>query len=408
MQLTTKAGASAGTRATDATAASEGAQARAEGYERPPVSSTHALGEEHNGTAGRLNKKTVRRVLLGLLALLLVFSTVSMVFAMRFYDGYFARYDAPKYSGYLQYRDVAKEYPRTAVKFKSGQNTLTGYLYGAGNRKGLVVIAPGRREGTETFLPETVYFVDQGWRVFSFDYTGSFESEGANMVGLPQPLTDLRAALAYIASSATLKDLPIMLYGHSWGGYAVAAMLSYDHDIAAVASIAGFNSPMGLLAEYTKGQMGLLGHIVYPFAWVYQAVRFGSKAWVSAVDGINSTDTPVMIIHGTADEENPYNGPSIIAQRGNITNPNVVYKTCSEANRNGHSSLYESAATVAYINKLNQEYQALSDRYNGNIPDSVRAQCYAGVNRFKTSERDTAFMNEINRFFERSLGGSGG
>jgi uncharacterized protein len=351
-------------------------------------------------------RQIARRTLLGLLVVVLVCSTVSMIFVKRFYDGQFPRYDKPKYSGYLQYSDVANDYARTVVSFKSGSNTLTGYVYGERNQKGLVVIAPGRGEGAERYLPQTLYFVDKGWRVFSFDYTGVHESEGANSVGLPQALTDLRAALAYIASSESLTRLPVLLFGHSQGAYAVTADLGNDHDLAAVASVSGFNSPMGLLAEYTKTQLGALGYVVYPFAWVYQAGRFGGDAFVSAVDGINSADTPVMVVHGNGDEAIAYDGASIIAQRSKITNPRVVYRTCDTALHNGHFSLFQSEAAVEYIDQKNQAYQPVVSRYGGHVPESVKAEFYAGVDHFKTSELDTGLMNEINGFFESALVGA--
>jgi hypothetical protein len=48
-------------------------------------------------------------------------------------------------------------------------------------------------------------------------------------------------------------------------------------------------------------------------------------------------NTPVIIIHGIKDEAISYYGASIIAYQGEITNPNVIYKTCSAENHNGHN-----------------------------------------------------------------------
>lgn len=104
------------------------------------------------------------------------FSILSMFVVKVIYDGQFQRYDKPEVSGYLQYSNV-DGYDRTTVEFESKENTLTGYLYGEGNEKGVVVIAHGLGEGAENYLAETMYFVDNGWRVFSFDGTGSHESE---------------------------------------------------------------------------------------------------------------------------------------------------------------------------------------------------------------------------------------
>jgi fermentation-respiration switch protein FrsA (DUF1100 family) len=121
------------------------------------------------------------------------------------------------------------------------------------------------------------------------------------------------------------------------------------------------------------------------------------------VDGINASDTPVLIVHGSADESVSYDGASIIARREQITNPSVVYITCDAQNRSGHRNLFWSEAAVEYSQQKNQEYQALLDRYEGSVPDDARAEFYAGVDRFRTSELDVDLMDEINRFFESSL-----
>ncbi len=117
-------------------------------------------------------KKVMRTALIILLAVILIFSTGSMIFTKDFYDKNFPRFIEPKFSGYIQYSDVVG-YDRTVVKFKSGKNTLTGYVYGEKNQKGLVVISHGQGYGAEVYLPQTLFFVDQGWRIFAFDNTGT-------------------------------------------------------------------------------------------------------------------------------------------------------------------------------------------------------------------------------------------
>lgn len=350
----------------------------------------------------KIKKKTRNRTLISLAAFILLFSIGSMIFIKIVYDKQFTRKDKSEFTGYLSYSDV-DGYDRTVVEFESDKNTLKGYLYGEKNEKGLVVIAHGLGYGAENYLAETLYFVDEGWRVLSYDCTGTHESEGKSTVGFPQSVIDLDAALTYVKSSNTLKDLPIMLYGHSWGGYAVTAILNYDYDITAVASISGFDSPMELLLEGAKSMMGVFAYVEYPFEWAYQTMLFGSTARITAVDGINSTDTAVMIIHGDKDKEISYNGASIIADRGKITNPNVIYKTCSVENHNGHNNLFESNAASEYMKEKNVEYQELFDKYNKNIPNDIKAKYYEGVDKTRTSELDVDFMNEINRFFEGNL-----
>ena len=353
------------------------------------------------GTARRRPRKA-NIVLMGLAAIVVLFSICSVIVVKATYDKQFQRADKPKFSGYLTYGDV-DGYDRRVVRFRSGNHALTGYVYGERNDKGLVVIAHGLGGGAENYLAETMYFVDNGWRVFSFDCTGSHESEGKGTIGLPQSALDLNSALGYIESDSTLRDLPIMLYGHSWGGYAVAAVLNYGHDIAAAASIAGFNAPMEILFERAEKMMGSIAYLEYPFLWAYQTMLFGRAARLTAVDGINSADTAIMIIHGDKDTTVSYDRTGIIAHQGEITNPNVVYKTCTAENHNGHRSLFRSEAAVEHSNRRNRVYQGLYDLYNGSIPDDVLADYYANTDKTLVSELDASFMDEINRFFERRL-----
>ncbi len=348
------------------------------------------------------NWKPIRIALVVLLVLVVVFSTGSMIFVKGFYDKNFPRFTEPKFSGYIRYPDVAG-YARTVVKFKSGTNTLTGYVYGEKNQKGLVVISHGQGYGAEDYLPQTLYFVDHGWRVFAFDNTGTYESEGKNAVGLSQSASDLDAALTYIEGNPAFHGLPVMLFGHSWGGYAVAAVLNYDHPIQAVVSVSGYNTPMGPITEQLKNELGFFGYLEFPYGWLYQTLLFGQIAHLKAVDGINRSNIPVMIIHGTADRDIYYTGASLIAARGKITNPNVIYITASAENRNDHRNLFKSDAALAYIQEKNQEYQPIFDRYNGNVPDDVKAQYYAGIDKSLTSQLDADFMNAINSFFESAL-----
>jgi pimeloyl-ACP methyl ester carboxylesterase len=236
-----------------------------------------------------------------------------------------------------------------------------------------------------------------------FDNTGTHESEGESTMGPSQSLLDLESALVYIQGDQRLNTLPVLLYGHSWGGYAVTAILDYDFDIAAVASIAGFNSPMELLKEQSDSLLETFSPIADPFLWIYQNMLFGNTAWVTATNGINSTDTPVMIIHGDKDEAIAYDGASIIAHRDEIINPNVIYKTSSAENHDGHNNLFESDAASEYAKDKNLEYKEIYNRYDGEIPDEIKEEYYEGVDRFRTSELDLDFMDKINFFFEEQL-----
>ena len=64
---------------------------------------------------------------------------------------------------------------RKKITIVSGSTHLTGYLYGEASAKGLVVVCHGIASGGEDNLSMVKYMLDDGYQVFTFDYTGVYE-----------------------------------------------------------------------------------------------------------------------------------------------------------------------------------------------------------------------------------------
>ena len=380
--------------------------------------------------------KTKRVILIfGVLVFLLMLAPLPVV--ARIHNRTFGqRAESPAYRAFLRYDDV-ESYARRVVNFPSGANMLTGYVYGEYNDKGLMVIAHSFGDGAEGYFNVIRYFVDMGWRVFAYDKTGSHNSEGRSTMGLLQSVLDLDAALIFIAAQDW--GLPIVLFGHSWGGFAVTAILNFDHNIHAVVSLAGYNRPIQVLHDTARTMFGRAGSLAYPYLWVHQRILFGRDARLSAVSGVNNSDIPVMIIHGTEDALILYNSAGIIAHRYEIINPNAVFVSRDLAHHNNHMNLLMTEDASVYIDELDEmfsdllhhylpqhhEYScpfltisylhvnALANRnisrcfcsrvYRAHLTDNVLSDFYAGIDRHRTSALDIPFMNEINAFFERAL-----
>ena len=80
-------------------------------------------------------------------------------------------------------------------------------------------------------------------------------SGGSGTRGLAQSALDLDAAL----TRAEQEDLPILLFGHSWGGYAAAAVLSVAVVIAALYRVVGDY----LAWVYTSPRDGRVERVLY-------------------------------------------------------------------------------------------------------------------------------------------------
>lgn len=305
-------------------------------------------------------------------------------------------YSDPRFTVDYYYAHYQADHPRSEVEFRSGENTLKGYIYGESNDKGLLVFAHGIGSGHEAYMKEILWFADNGWRVFAYDATGSGHSGGKGTRGLPQSALDLDAALTFAENDARLNSLPVYLMGHSWGGYAAAAALNFDHDIKGAASISGYNEPIEMILEWTEDMMGGFRYVMYPFIWTYNKALFGQYSGMTAVDGINRSNVPVLIIHGTEDGTVGYDKSGIISERESITNPNAQYLPIEGG---GHNNIFYTAEALDYINGFNEEYRAVYEQYSGDIPEDVLEKLYADSDRELINTPNAELLSRIESFF---------
>lgn len=349
--------------------------------------------------------KLIKRIIIIFISVLILIFCVCSFFSVKYIlKKYFCRADMSYFTAFLRLEDIDNmdKYKRVET-FYSGKNRMIGYVFGNENGKGVIVMSHDLSGGAENFTSEILYFIEQGYCIFAFDNTGCHNSEGSSMVGMSQSAVDLDAALTYVESNKNLKNLPILLYGHGWGGYAAAAVLSSDHDIKASVSISGYNTPMEILTEFSENMIGeFFTYIEYPFIWLNNKLTFGKKANISAVESINSSDAYVMIIHGTGDEIIKFDGASIIAHKDEITNPNVVYKEI-DGKLNGHNNIFMTEEGVEYLEKLDEEYDELNEQYNDEIPHEIKKEFYNNIDKNITCKLSDEFMGDVNNFYKDAL-----
>ncbi len=329
-------------------------------------------------------------------------SAAGMLTVRGIFRKVFARLDKEEDAISLRYKDMSG-LARKKVTIVSGATHLTGYLYGEEMTKGLVVVCHGIGSGGEDNLSMVKYMLDDGYQVFTFDYTGVYESEGASSVGFYQAVKDLNAVMDYIEATPSLKNLPVFLYGHSWGGYTAAAELNFRHNIAGVVSISGFSSPMAVAKEVSKRTMPfLLAEFLLPFAALYQRVIFGKNYNLSAVDGINSCDVPVLVMHGKDDEVIGYEGSSIIAQRSHITNSNVEYYTESRPGKSSHMGIFFTKSGADYYMEKKEELKMLHDLYYNRVPHDVLSRWFSRLDKKQANDIDPLFAKTVLDFLDKN------
>lgn len=287
-----------------------------------------------------VKKLNFKRILIIIVAVLLVFSVVSMVATKIIYDSIFVRYDCeikiPK--SLTSLTDLREE-----KGYYSGENKLSAYLYRCDNdqdKDTLIIIAPGFNACADNYLWQIQSFLNLGWSVFAFNSTGCCNSEGDSTVGFPQELCDLEATLKYVEKNDRFGYNDIVIFGHSRGGYAACCALSYDYDISAVVSVSGINSAMeGIMGSSTE-YVGPVAYGNYGFLWLYQALIFGADTLNLAADEeISKSDVPVLLVHGKEDTQVPIDRYSIVSHKDEITSQNVEYLIRSSPDNSGHTDL---------------------------------------------------------------------
>jgi alpha-beta hydrolase superfamily lysophospholipase len=259
----------------------------------------------------------------------------------------------------LTYNDIDQEsYPRTEFRFFSGDNELVGYEYGTENSRGLVVISAGNGGTADDYMDFATRFVDDGFRVITYDMTGAARSEGDSMRGTYQGALDVDALLSYVEKQSRFEGLPVFLLGHSWGGYGICAALVNPHHVNAVVSLAGYSSGSEVFNETGAQTAGVGFYALCPHLWVIQRLTFGSAMDVTATDGINAVDIPVLIIQDREDEFITTDGLSIYAHRGEITNDKTEYLLTDGS----HEFSCVSEAARAYQEEMRASWDAYAQR----------------------------------------------
>lgn len=194
---------------------------------------------------------------------------------------------------------------RTGYEFPSNQGQkLKGYLYSAGeNQRGIIVIAHGfGGGGHNSYMDCANYFAQHGYYVFAYDATGNDESEGKGVGGFPQGVVDLDHAITFVEESGNFPDLPIMLFGHSWGGYSVCSVLSFHPEIKAVIECSGCNSSADLFEGGGRHEAGDFIKTMMPFVKLHEWIRYGKYASNTAMDGFAASNAKIMIVHSADDD----------------------------------------------------------------------------------------------------------
>lgn len=369
-----------------------------------------AKNESAKPTPKQANWK--KRILVVLAILVVLYCAGTLIVTRIALNVVFGRQDPDEGTNLAYtYEDLEAELPRENFSFPSGDVTLQGYVYGVENTKGVIVFSHGYGPGHSAYSGIIQQMVERGWRVIAYDMTGCATSDGDAYHGLTQAVYDLNACLDYVESTylpehKELSNKPLVLMGHSNGAYATAVDLRRnDPCISGAIVISGFNKPMEVTMEWGRAIAGDWVDIAYPAAWINTHLQYGADEDLTAVDGINGTQVPVLIMHGARDTSVGYNTTSIISRRSEITNPNATFVTITTENSDSHSGIFNSSAAGAYKLELQEEAQKLAGAAGMSVEDygsTPEAQAWAATwDKQLANEPNPDFYGPIDEFLSQ-------
>lgn len=245
------------------------------------------------------------------------------------------------------------DYNGRHITFKSKYNKLNGWFYGENNAcpKGLIIFSHGMGVTSEYYLPEILYYVEEGYKVFAFDNTGYGENRG-QFLGFSQAVYDLKCAIDYVDDST----LPVTLIGHSMGGYAVCCVLNLlnlsKHNIKNIVTYAAPDNLPEVALEFLNARGSLIRTLFAKIICFGQFLLYGTNAYLKASDMVDKNQKiQFIMIHGDNDDEIDINTASIISK--DYTSPNVTKIIISDPEINTHMGVVRKNGMA--INGVNKE-----------------------------------------------------
>lgn len=268
----------------------------------------YCMKTDKKGRSGFIRMKSSKKKIARILALsVLIFVAACWAFSVIVYNGSINR----RFETYAPLMLRVKDFEglkRTKYEFPSDKGQmLTGYCYRSGDsERGIIILAHGfGGGGHNSYLDCIDYFARHGYEVFSYDATGNDESEGKGAGGLPQGVVDLDHAISFVENSGHFPDLPIGLFGHSWGGYSVCSVLAYHPEVKAVVSCCGSNSSSDIFEAGGRAEAGNAIVAMLPFVKLHEWMKYGKYATNTAMDGFEASDAAILIAHSEDDEMVP-------------------------------------------------------------------------------------------------------
>ena len=347
------------------------------------------------------HKKKIAFIIVACILAATIFIVMPVLTIIIYNDNFGERFETAEWMAYSVSDFENLKVTECSFPSNHGQ-ILAGYQYSKEVQqpiKGVVVLAHGLGGGGHnTYMDVADYFTSNGYLVFAYDATGNDKSEGDSVEGLPQGVIDLDYALRYVKQANEYKDLPIVLFGHSWGGYSVGNVLNCHPDVKAAVLVAGFDRSTDLFEQQGESMIGFGIKLFMPYVSLYERLKFGEYATYSAIDGFAESNAGIMVLYSKDDT-------SVLPENGydkfyDVYGDNPRFSFIEYEDR-GHGYIYYSEAARNYRDQLNKDYTAYVEANGGEYSAEMKAAFMEkNLDKSKCYEFDYDLMEQILEFYD--------
>lgn len=282
---------------------------------------------------------------------------------------------------------------REEYEFEGRHDRLVCYYYQIDENMPTVLCAHGMSslsDGREAALEN--YFVSKGLNVLALDLSSSGKSGGTNIEGFHRGMEDVIDCVSFFRTNKNNPNLPLILTGYSWGGYAVASSLSYLDHILGCITFSAFNKADEMMFETAKSNVGFLADLTKPMFYLSAKMYYGEKLNDNGIQGLSSKPSLKSLhFHGTDDTRVL---PKVSLIEAIKEHPEISAKTV-------YLDRYTHELPWFLRNSIEEGHQILAS-LDGKT-ESGKQSILSQVDKNKTSEMNPEVLDELDRYLSALL-----
>lgn len=254
------------------------------------------------------------------------------------------------------------------------------YQYETVTKEELILFLHGIGPGHTAYLAEIEALCKKGYRVLTLDYEGCGESGGKLLRSLNAPTKDASELLDHLSL-----DKPVVLVGHSLGGFTSLNLIHLRKEIKKAVILSGFLSIPSLVESKVKPSF-LAKRVL-----AYEKKQEPESFALDNLEYLKTTEDDLFFIQSEDDGMVPY-GISLQVVEG-IKNPHIKTLRVSGKKHNPNYSL----AAVSYMNEVFGNYYSLIKQKKIKT-DEDKIAYFKDVSLDRLVEQDPEIIDAICRF----------